>query len=651
MGDEIALQRLLDFLILAMRHPLSKNFGDQDVCTILDTCYTMCVLPRVGELFKRQAELACIQISGIILDRVREPPFVSSEWLPPTAPPFKIAYPGMRGSDSAEAPLPPALAAFEAELAAVSMGEDAASTASPASAASPKPHSSHEAATDQTSAKGNFEARSSTPTNHLPDSAAPYSMLTVRELLNYMLSLLDVNEPRNTDRMRSLCLLVLSDFIERNPVRVLATEPIWALLSQKFSRVLIQLVALESPALSVHLHQTVFSVYRRFRRRLVAQSELLLTTVLRLATQKHLQGKSPKIPKEFYLELLLTLCLHKQCLTDLYVLYECGPRFGFVFSDLVAALVASTLPDSKALATVGQDASHALALEMILLMLEALDVQSAPSSGAVRHPEADALQKTKMLKSLHSESARLFNKDPKDAFAFLAEHGLTSDPATPKEKAQYLRRTAGLEKKTVGEILSKPSNIEILEEFLADYQFSGLEIDEALRLVLESFRLPGEAQQISRIMEAFAKVYFDANRHRNVFANEDAVFVLAYSIVMLNTDQHNKQVRHRMNPQDFIRNNRGINDGQSFEEAFLRRIFEAISEKEIVMPEEQAGETAFNYVWNEQLKKYSDHDEPPHYEFHVYAQDILLLIWKPILTCFRACTNCPPSTLSLTHPS
>jgi len=33
---------------------------------------------------------------------------------------------------------------------------------------------------------------------------------------------------------------------------------------------------------------------------------------------------------------------------------------------------------------------------------------------------------------------------------------------------------------------------------------------EAMRELLESFRLPGEAQQIARITETFASVYFDA---------------------------------------------------------------------------------------------------------------------------------------------
>lgn len=38
-----------------------------------------------------------------------------------------------------------------------------------------------------------------------------------------------------------------------------------------------------------------------------------------------------------------------------------------------------------------------------------------------------------------------------------------------------------------------------------------MEFDEAIRLFLSKFRLPGEAQKIDRIMESFAKRYCYCN--------------------------------------------------------------------------------------------------------------------------------------------
>ena len=42
-------------------------------------------------------------------------------------------------------------------------------------------------------------------------------------------------------------------------------------------------------------------------------------------------------------------------------------------------------------------------------------------------------------------------------------------------------------------------------------RFKGLSFDAALRLYLESFRLPGEAQKIDRIVNCYGRYYYEAN--------------------------------------------------------------------------------------------------------------------------------------------
>lgn len=66
--------------------------------------------------------------------------------------------------------------------------------------------------------------------------------------------------------------------------------------------------------------------------------------------------------------------------------------------------------------------------------------------------------------------------------------------------------------------------------------------DNALRTFLGSFRLPGEAQCIDRLMEAFAGRLFEDFGAGNPFANADAAFILSFSTIMLNTDLHNPQI-------------------------------------------------------------------------------------------------------------
>ena len=50
-------------------------------------------------------------------------------------------------------------------------------------------------------------------------------------------------------------------------------------------------------------------------------------------------------------------------------------------------------------------------------------------------------------------------------------------------------------------------------------------LDEALRLLLSRFKLPGEAQQIDRIVKIFADVYHKDNP--SVFPDVDTPYILA----------------------------------------------------------------------------------------------------------------------------
>lgn len=82
--------------------------------------------------------------------------------------------------------------------------------------------------------------------------------------------------------------------------------------------------------------------------------------------------------------------------------------------------------------------------------------------------------------------------------------------------------------------------MQVLDSFTSTFDFAGLSFDAGLRTFLECFKLPGEAQKIDRVINCFGRAYY---KHApDLFANEDAVYILAYSIIMLNTDRHNNQV-------------------------------------------------------------------------------------------------------------
>lgn len=64
-----------------------------------------------------------------------------------------------------------------------------------------------------------------------------------------------------------------------------------------------------------------------------------------------------------------------------------------------------------------------------------------------------------------------------------------------------------------GEYLGEniPLNLKVLEEFCKQHDFKGQAFDTSLRTFLASFKLPGEAQKIDRMMEAYAARYCACN--------------------------------------------------------------------------------------------------------------------------------------------
>lgn len=131
--------------------------------------------------------------------------------------------------------------------------------------------------------------------------------------------------------------------------------------------------------------------------------------------------------------------------------------------------------------------------------------------------------------------------------------------------------------------------VRILHYYVNELDFSGLPFDDAIRLFLSGFRLPGEAQKIDRIMEKFAERFTSQNP--SVFASADTAFILAFSVIMLNTDLHNPSIKEerRMTVESFINNNRGIGEnGTDLPREFLEGIFYRIKERPFSLKEDDA---------------------------------------------------------------
>lgn len=110
-------------------------------------------------------------------------------------------------------------------------------------------------------------------------------------------------------------------------------------------------------------------------------------------------------------------------------------------------------------------------------------------------------------KRILEKGAQEFNTSPKKGIAFLKDHGFLPDES-PESLSKLLKSIPTIDKTLLGDYLSKKQNFEILQAFIKDFDFKNKRIDQALRLLLESFRLPGESQLIERVMEVFSREYY-----------------------------------------------------------------------------------------------------------------------------------------------
>ncbi|GMH10381.1 hypothetical protein Nepgr_012222 [Nepenthes gracilis] len=183
------------------------------------------------------------------------------------------------------------------------------------------------------------------------------------------------------------------------------------------------------------------------------------------------------------------------------------------------------------------------------------------------------VRQMKSIKKKLMIAANHFTQDRKKGFAkFLQEAHLLPEEIDPHSVACLFMYTAGLDKNLIGDFLGNHGElcIQVLHEFVGTFDFRDMCLDTALRIFLETFRLNGESKD-----------------SKNIFVDKDAALTISYSLILLNTDQHNVQVRKKMTEEDFIQNNRGINDGNDLPREFLSNLYHSICKNEIRTAPEQ----------------------------------------------------------------
>ncbi|KAK4477667.1 hypothetical protein RD792_016912 [Penstemon davidsonii] len=473
---------------------------------------------------------------------------------------------------------------------------------------SPSRNTENEAATQESDQKTYEIVDLKDRTSYNVDSSMmdPYGVPAMVEIFHFLCSLLNVikdievgpsfNPIAYHEDVPLFALGLINAAIESGGASFENHPKLLALIQEELFYNLMQFGLSMSPLVLSTVCSIVLNLYHHLRTKLKLQIEAFISSVLlRVAESKY--GSSYQ-QQEVAMEALVDFCRQPMFGTELYANYDCDISCGNVFEGLVNLLSKNAFPVNSPLSAINTLALNGL-IALVQGMAERIGHDSLSSvTASIVHEEYKpfwtvkcndyaCVRNTKHIKRKLMIGVDHFNKDTKKGLEFLQRLHLLPENLDPISVANFFRYTTGLDKDLVGGYLGSPYEFheKVLREFARTFDFRGINLDTALRIFLETFRLLGESQIIERVVDAFAQSYFEQSPH--IFANKDAAFTLSYSIIMLNTDQHNAQVKKKMSEEDFIRNNRKLNGGNNFPRHFLSEIYHSICENEIRMVPDQ----------------------------------------------------------------
>ncbi|KAL8136998.1 hypothetical protein V2J09_002999 [Rumex salicifolius] len=594
-SEEVVLMKILQVLLACMKSKASVMLSNQHVCTIVNTCFRVVHQAGTkGELLQRFARHTMHELIRCIFSHLREVDSVGNALISKgnSTKPESVPEQFDNGNGASE---------YDGHFPSVN-----SVSSTPSGLVSGAMHESLNGYGDVKEA-GGYDS-------HL--MREPYGVPCMVEIFHFLCSLLNVAEhmgmgPRSNtlafdEDVPLFALGLINSAVELGGASFLRHPRLLNLIQDELFRNLMQFGLSMSPMILAMVASIVLNLYHHLRTELKLQLEAFFSCViLRLAQSRY--GASYQ-QQEVAMEALVDFCRQKTFMVEMYANLDCDITCSNVFEDLANLLSKSAFPVNSPLSSM-----HILALDGLIAVIQgmaerisngSLGLEKAPVNleeytpfwmvkcdnyGDPNH-WVPFVRRRKYIKRRLMIGADHFNRDPKKGLEFLQGTHLLPEKLDPQSVACFFRYTAGLDKNLVGDFLGNHDEfcVQVLHEFAGTFDFQDMNLDTALRLFLETFRLPGESQKIQRVLEAFSERYYEQSPH--ILANKDAALVLSYSIIMLNTDQHNVQVKKKMTEEDFIRNNRHINGGNDLPREYLSELYVSICSNEIrTTPEQGAG--------------------------------------------------------------
>lgn len=680
-ADETVLLQILKLMEGILSGPGGDLLGDESVCEMMETGLSMCCQVRLSALLRRSAEMSMSSMCQVVFERLKTLEVEAGDNVDAmdaesreSSNALKLE-PSVNGTSvvptSNEGEERPTSKVDEKDGVQNSTEENQVSTSLDL------PRIKSENVSQRASASAVERSQPPRESTEENTSIKPYGLPSIRELFRVLVDLLQPHNKQHGDGMKVMALRIIDVALEVAGPSI-ARHPSLAMLAKDdLCRHLFQLVRSENMTLLNGSLRVAGTLLHTCRSVLKLQQELFLSylvaclhprveipqepgidpalyegipdapKLVRPATSSNSSGRSTPVPvkdrqklgmeggsrkpdaREAMVESIGALSRIPSYLVELFVNYDCEVDRADLCEDMVGLLARNAFPDAASWSTTNVPA---LCLDALLGYIQFIADRIDSRHRTEGYPDRKELQEQRARKKIVIRGAARFNEHPKSGIAFLASQGIIDDPDNAHSVASFLRGTTRISKTVLGDFLSKKAHDQLLRAFMDLFDFNGKRVDEALRELLNSFRLPGEAPLIERIVEVFSEKYCSGATPEGI-AGKDAVHVLAYAIIILNTDQHNPSVKDekRMKQADFAKNLRGVNGGGNFDPEYLQQIYDSIRNNEIILPEEHNTSRAFDYAWEELLLKTHHAGDLVMCDTNAFDADMFQATWKPIV--------------------
>ena len=482
-SDDVVFLRILKLMEIIITGPSGDVLGDQSVCAIMECGISICCALRMTEVLRRSAEITMVTMCQTIFQR--------------------LTYLGSDASDDLDDR--GEIENVKIESNRDQIGDQIGQKTDGRGSASldvPQGHNDERLSRDFNNNSSQVDLTSITETDDVP-SIKPYSLPSIRELFRSLTELLDPHDKEFTDTMRVMALRIVNVALEVAGPSIAYHPSLASLAKDTLCRNLFQLVRSENIAILHESLRVAGTLLATCRSVLKLQQELYLSYVVaclhprvpipdepsidsslyegvpqtpRLVKQApsgSQSGRSTPVPvkdrqklgmeggsrkpdaREAMVESVGALVRIPSFMVELFVNYDCEVDRSDLCLDMVGLLSRNAFPDSATWSTTNVPP---LCLDSLLGYVQFIADRSEDDPVTEGLPSRQSLQEQRSRKQVIIKGAARFNESPKAGLAFLASQGIIENLDDPKSITAFLKGTTRIDKKVLGEYISKRSN-------------------------------------------------------------------------------------------------------------------------------------------------------------------------------------------------